>query len=29
LTKTDVGEILTGNSLQPPGASLQFEYLWK
>lgn len=29
LTKTDVGEILSGNSLQPPGASLQFEYLWK
>ena len=29
LTRTDVGEILSGNSLQPPGASLQFEYLWK
>jgi protease IV len=29
LTRTDVGEILSGNTLQPPGASLQFEYLWK
>ena len=29
LTKTDVGEIISGNRLQPPGAALQFEYLWK
>ncbi len=29
LTRTDVGEILSGNGLQPPGAALQFEYLWK
>lgn len=29
LTSTDVGEILTGNTLQPPGSTLQFEYLWK
>lgn len=29
LTKTDVGEIISGNRLQAPGASLQFEYLWK
>lgn len=29
LTRTDVGEILSGNRLQPPGATLQFEYLWK
>lgn len=29
LTMTDVGEILSGNRLQPPGAALQFEYLWK
>ena len=29
LTKTDVGEIVSGHTLQPPGATLQFEYLWK
>ena len=29
LTATDVGDILSRNTLQPPGASLQFEYLWK
>ncbi|HYV07290.1 MAG TPA: signal peptide peptidase SppA [Blastocatellia bacterium] len=29
LTKTDVGEIISGNRLQAPGAALQFEYLWK
>lgn len=29
LTKTDVGEIISGNRLQAPGATLQFEYLWK
>jgi protease IV len=29
LTSTDVGEILSGNALQPPGSTLQFEYLWK
>jgi len=29
LTSTDVGEILSGNTLQPPGSTLQFEYLWK
>jgi protease-4 len=29
LTSTDVGEILAGNTLQPPGSTLQFEYLWK
>lgn len=29
LTSTDVGEIVSRNTLQPPGAALQFEYLWK
>ncbi|MFY9611201.1 MAG: signal peptide peptidase SppA [Blastocatellia bacterium] len=29
LTSTDAGELLSGNRLQPPGAALQFEYLWK
>ena len=29
LTKTDVGEIVSGHTLQAPGATLQFEYLWK
>jgi protease-4 len=29
LTSTDVGEMLAHNTLQPPGATLQFEYLWK
>ena len=29
LTSTDVGEILSHNTLQPPGSTLQFEYLWK
>ncbi|HSB11908.1 MAG TPA: signal peptide peptidase SppA [Blastocatellia bacterium] len=29
LTSTDVGELLSRNTLQPPGATLQFEYLWK
>jgi len=29
LTKTDVGDMLTNGPLQAPGATLQFEYLWK
>lgn len=29
LTSTDVGEMLSHNTLQPPGSTLQFEYLWK
>jgi protease-4 len=29
LTSTDVGELLSHNTLQPPGSTLQFEYLWK
>lgn len=29
LTATDVGELLSSGTLQPPGATLQFEYLWK
>jgi len=29
LTSTDVGGLISGNRLQPPGATLQFEYLWK
>ena len=29
LTSTDVGELLSRNTLQPPGSTLQFEYLWK
>jgi protease-4 len=29
LTSTDVGELLSRNTLQPPGTTLQFEYLWK
>jgi protease-4 len=29
LTKTDVGNVLSGGPLQVPGATLQFEYLWK
>ena len=29
LTSTDVGGLLTHNTLQPPGSTLQFEYLWK
>jgi len=29
LTSTDLGEMVSRNTLQPPGSSLQFEYLWK
>jgi len=29
LTSTDVGGLLTNSTLQPPGSTLQFEYLWK
>ena len=29
LTSTDVGGLLSNNTLQPPGSTLQFEYLWK
>lgn len=29
LTSTDVGEMVSRNTLQPPGSTLQFEYLWK
>jgi protease IV len=29
LTSTDVGGLLSRNTLQPPGSTLQFEYLWK
>ena len=29
LTSTDVGEFLSAGTLQPPGSTLQFEYLWK
>ncbi|MEK6323668.1 MAG: signal peptide peptidase SppA [Acidobacteriota bacterium] len=29
LTSTDVGELISNNTLQPPGSTLQFEYLWK
>lgn len=29
LTSTDVGEMISHNTLQPPGSTLQFEYLWK
>lgn len=29
LTSTDVGGLLSQNTLQPPGSTLQFEYLWK
>jgi protease-4 len=29
LTKTDVSDVLSGGPLQVPGATLQFEYLWK
>jgi protease IV len=29
LTSTDVGDLLSHNTLQPPGSTLQFEYLWK
>ncbi|PYT04728.1 MAG: signal peptide peptidase SppA [Acidobacteria bacterium] len=29
LTSTDVGELIANNRLQPPGSTLQFEYLWK
>jgi len=29
LTSTDVGKLLSNNTLQPPGSTLQFEYLWK
>jgi protease IV len=29
LTSTDVGELISHNTLQAPGSTLQFEYLWK
>jgi len=29
LTSTDLGEMVSRNTLQPPGSTLQFEYLWK
>ncbi len=29
LSSTAVGELLSNNNLQPPGSTLQFEYLWK
>jgi protease-4 len=29
LTSTDLGGVLSHNTLQPPGSTLQFEYLWK
>ncbi|HEU4386617.1 MAG TPA: signal peptide peptidase SppA [Blastocatellia bacterium] len=29
LTSTDLGGVLSGGALQPPGSTLQFEYLWK
>ena len=29
LTATDLGELISNNTLQPPGSTLQFEYLWK
>lgn len=29
LTSTDVGGLLSNSTLQPPGSTLQFEYLWK
>jgi protease-4 len=29
LTSTDVGGLISNNTLQPPGSTLQFEYLWK
>lgn len=29
LTSTDVGGLLSNHTLQPPGSTLQFEYLWK
>jgi protease-4 len=29
LTSTDVGGLLSNHALQPPGSTLQFEYLWK
>jgi protease-4 len=29
LTSTDVSGMLSHNTLQPPGSTLQFEYLWK
>lgn len=29
LTSTGVGGLLSHNTLQPPGSTLQFEYLWK
>jgi len=29
LTSTDLGGLLSHNTLQPPGSTLQFEYLWK
>jgi protease-4 len=29
LTSSDLGGLVSNNTLQPPGSSLQFEYLWK
>lgn len=29
LTSSDVGGLISNNTLQPPGSTLQFEYLWK
>jgi len=29
LTSIDVGGLISSNTLQPPGSTLQFEYLWK
>jgi protease-4 len=29
LTSSDLGGVLAGGKLQPPGSSLQFEYLWR
>ena len=29
LTKTDLGGLITSGAIQPPGSSLQFQYLWK
>lgn len=29
LTSTDIAGLVSHNTLQPPGSSLQFEYLWK
>jgi protease-4 len=29
LTKTNIGGLITNGAVQPPGSSLQFQYLWK